>query len=225
MSTLLQEEIEITGAGRTDAGVHASFMVAHVDSKSNLENKMFWGKLNRFLDKDISVHWIKAMPSKAHARFDAVSRTYTYLITREKNAFLKELSHYVYGEINIDKMNLAAGNLKNYDDFTSFSKLHSNNKTNICHVTGAKWTEDYPYLIFTITADRFLRNMVRSITACLLDIGKGIIPPEELQLILAAKDRQLATKTAPAEGLYLSDISYPDSFNLPLNSKKIFPFI
>jgi tRNA pseudouridine38-40 synthase len=225
LTTILQEDIVITGAGRTDTGVHASYMVAHCDSEQNLEDELLWGKLNRFLPDDIVIHWIKTMHSDAHARFDAISRTYTYLITREKNPFLKELSHYVFGKINIEKMNLAADYLKEYDDFTSFSKLHSNNKTNTCHIFNAQWTESDPYLIFTISADRFLRNMVRSITACMLDIGREIIPPERIKEIIEAKDRQLATKTAPAEGLYLSEIIYPKSFRLSLFSNNAFPFI
>jgi tRNA pseudouridine38-40 synthase len=221
-STILQENIEITGAGRTDAGVHASYMVAHCDSSHSLEDELLWGKLNRFLPGDISIHWIKTMHSDAHARFDAVSRTYTYLITRDKNPFLKELSHYVFGEINIEKMNLAADFLKKYNDFTSFSKLHSNNKTNLCHILNARWTAYDPYLVFTISADRFLRNMVRSITACMLDIGREIIPPERIKEIIEAKDRQLATKTAPAEGLFLSEILYPESYHLPSGKNDVF---
>lgn len=225
LSTLLQEDIEITGAGRTDTGVHASYMIAHFDSKQNPEDELLWGKLNRFLPDDISIDWIQNMHSDAHARFDALSRTYTYLVTRKKNPYLKDLSHYVYGDINIEKMNQAADYLKTYHDFTSFSKLHSNNKTNLCQIINAQWTDHYPYLIFSITADRFLRNMVRSITACMLDIGREIITPERIKEILEAKDRQLATKTAPAEGLYLSDIKYPEHFHLPSRGYHIFSLL
>jgi tRNA pseudouridine38-40 synthase len=226
ISTITREIISITGAGRTDTGVHASYYIAHFDSRNDLSGQEFIYKLNRFLPTDIGIISVKEMHAVAHARFDAVSRTYKYIMNRKKKPFASELSSYVYGDLNVEKMHEAAILLKNYSDFTTFSKLHSDNKTNICRIFDSNVITHGDYVIFTITADRFLRNMVRAITAALIDVGRSKYDKEYLVELINAKDRSRATGSAPAEGLYLTDIVYPESFGLvnPYRNE-IFPFV
>jgi len=225
LSLVLKEDIPVTGAGRTDTGVHASYMVAHFDSSGDFSSIELTEKLNSFLGADISIHKILEVPNDAHARFDAASRTYTYLVNRKKNPYLEHLSSYIYGDINMTAMNEAAAVLPGFNDFTSFSKLHSNNKTNICTIKNAKWVEKGDFMVFTICADRFLRNMVRALTAFMIDAGRGIVAAREISKILEARDRSLFTKTAPAQGLYLSRIEYPQKYKLPDVIQKEFPFL
>jgi len=216
LSTLLNEKISTTGAGRTDSGVHALVFCAHFESvipelacRSNL---IF--RLNRYLPKDISVSRIVKVHNDAHARFSAVSRTYRYNISRIKDPFMDDLSWFVHGNIDIITMNKACKILMKYNDFTSFSRLHSGTKTNLCKVFHASWTEDNNRLIFTIKADRFLRNMVRAITGTMVDVGKGKTSTGEFEEIIKAKDRSRAGKSAPAKGLFLEDIEYaPEIFS------------
>ncbi|OFY90221.1 MAG: tRNA pseudouridine(38-40) synthase TruA, partial [Bacteroidetes bacterium RIFOXYA2_FULL_33_7] len=202
ISILLAEEISITGAGRTDTGVHARFFIAHFDSKQHdldqQENLIF--KCNRFLSPDISIYKIYKVKHDAHARFDAISRTYEYHISRIKNPFLTEYSHYVYGKIDVKKMNEAADILFEYEDFTSFSKLHTDTKTNLCKIIYAKWEErDDSLLVFKIRANRFLRNMVRAITGTLLDVGLGKLSIQDFRNIIEAKNRCEAGSSMPAK--------------------------
>jgi len=199
--------IELIGAGRTDAGVHAEYFIAHFDSTIELK-PTFVDEINRFLPNDIVVYNIRKVNSDAHARFSATSRTYKYKISRIKNPFLFEFSNYYQGKLDISNMNKAAACLLNVSDFTSFSKLHGNNKTNICKVSKAIWKEENNLLIFTITADRFLRNMVRAIVGTLMDVGKGKISVEEFEDIINKKNRQKASSSAQAKGLFLTDIKY-----------------
>jgi tRNA pseudouridine38-40 synthase len=145
----------------------------------------------------------------SHARFDAISRTYQYFITRQKDPFDNDFSYYVYGDINIDLMNEGAKILYEYEDFTSFSKLHSDVKTNNCKILKTKWVEREDKLIFVITADRFLRNMVRAIVGTLLDVGKNKITIEEFRKIIESKNRSDAGYSVPAKGLFLTKIEYP----------------
>lgn len=213
LSILLKEGTSTLGAGRTDTGVHAKFFVAHFDTaRQDLSsNESFIYHLNQILPFDISVKAIRKVKPEAHARFDAISRTYHYYICRDKDPFWRELAWLYHGTLDVDLMQKAANTLFNYDDFTSFSKVGSDNKTSICKITTAKWESKENLLIFEITADRFLRNMVRAIVGTLVEVGRGKITLEKFEEIIAAKNRSLAGTSAPAEGLYLTDIKYPNT--------------
>jgi len=212
LCTILNEKVATQGAGRTDTGVHAAVFCAHFDSNSadltNKKNLIY--RLNRFLPKDISVSGISKVRPEAHARFDAISRTYRYNISRTKNPFWDDSSWFIHGKIDINAMNEACGLLLNYNDFTSFSRLHSDTKTNLCRIFYAVWEESDDRLVFTIKADRFLRNMVRALVGTMIEIGTGKMNIKEFEEILLAKDRCRAGKSAPAKGLFLVDIEYPD---------------
>ena len=212
LGLILAEEISTTGAGRTDTGVHASFFCAHFDSSSPAldENDGLVFKLNRFLPSDISVVSINKVRADANARFSAISRTYTYHISRKKDPFSEGSSWHLYGVIDVNKMNEACEILKKHKDFTCFGKLHSNNKTNICTLYKAIWTETGSRLEFTIKADRFLRNMVRSIVGTMIEIGYGKMSLAMLDEIIASGDKTRVGQSAPACGLFLSDIEYPE---------------
>ncbi len=210
LSTLCRETIAVTGAGRTDAGVHADYFVAHIDSKNeNLDHPDFLRKLNRFLNADIAILRISKVATEAHARFDAISRTYHYFIHQQKDPFLQETSWYYPIHLNIDEMNEACNALIGLHDFTSFSKLHTDVKTNFCHVFDASWSREESRLVFMIRANRFLRNMVRAIVGTMILVGKGKITPEDFNQIIELGDRGLAGASATPEGLFLTDIEYP----------------
>jgi tRNA pseudouridine38-40 synthase len=211
LTTILAENISATGAGRTDTGVHAMFFCAHFDSiSSDLDsNKSFIYKLNRYLPKDIAVTSLRKVKPDANARFSVLSRTYQYYITREKDPFYDDTSWHLYGDINVKAMNDAAALLIKYSDFTSFARLHTNVKTNICKIYSAGWEENRNLLIFTIKADRFLRNMVRSVVGTITEIGFGKMDLDKFEEIIKARDRCKAGKSAPAKGLFLSEIEYP----------------
>jgi tRNA pseudouridine38-40 synthase len=209
-STFLRRPVEITGAGRTDTGVHASYYVAHAD----LDNLPYTTtdlveKLNRFLPDDIALHHIRQVADDAHARFSALKRRYLYVIARKKDPFLLDTSYQYLLPLDVEAMNRASALFIGQKDFTSFSKLHSDVKTNICTVYEAFWTEQGKNLIFTIIADRFLRNMVRAIVGTLMEVGRGKISGEDVQAILHKKDRGAAGTSAPAQGLFLAGIEYP----------------
>lgn len=211
-STILREKIEITGAGRTDTGVHASYFMAHFNSilaNLDVDDQLVY-KLNGILPKDIAVCKLFRVNAEAHARFDATSRTYHYFIHLQKDPFLLESSWYYPFSVDLDLMNKAATLLLNYKDFTSFSKLHTDVKTNNCAISEAFWTQDDYKLKFTITADRFLRNMVRAIVGTLMDVGKGKITIKEFTQIIENKNRSGAGLSVPAQGLFLTNITYPD---------------
>jgi len=213
LSGLLREAISTTGAGRTDTGVHALVFCAHFDSSAaNLDsdNQLIF-RLNRFLPKDITVTGIRHVISDANARFNALSRTYKYYISLSKDPFCLESAWYLHGQLDVDKMNAAAEILFKYRDFTSFSKLHTDVKTNNCTIMEAFWKEQGDKLVFTIKADRFLRNMVRSIVGTMVDIGSGKKNLRDFEGIIEAKDRRMAGFSAPAKGLYLTAIDYPDT--------------
>ncbi len=212
-STILKEELEITGAGRTDSGVHSSFFVAHFDSsKKGLDKDLkLVFKLNSFLPKDIALFRIVKVNNEAHARFDATDRTYRYYIHQRKDVFINSTSWYLPVDLDVELMNKAARVLLNYDDFTSFCKLNTDVKTNICKVTEARWSKDDYRLIFTIKADRFLRNMVRAIVGTLVDVGKENLTLEEFKQVIENKNRDDAGVSVPAHGLFLEDIKYPQS--------------
>lgn len=210
LSTILGEKISATGAGRTDAGVHARFFCAHFESESTeIIKKNFIFRLNRFLPKDISVSRINEVIPEAHARFSALSRTYKYYISRGKDPFSVDSSWFVHGKIDVNLMNRACALLLKYKDFTSFSRLHSDSRTNLCTVYSAVWEECGDKLIFTIKSDRFLRNMVRAIAGTMIETGTGRISLDEFERIIQARDRCKAGKSAPSRGLFLVDIEYP----------------
>lgn len=211
LCTILRTEIEITGAGRTDTGVHAKLMVAHFDMDKELPSGLdLKAKLNSFLPCDIAVYKIAEVLPDAHARFDAISRRYEYHIVTEKNVFKKELAARESFQLDFEAMNAAAATLKEYRDFTSFSKLHTDVKTNNCTITHAEWTQQDDEWVFTIQADRFLRNMVRAIVGTLFEVGRHKMTVEEFRSVIEAQNRCKAGASVPAHGLYLVDIKYPD---------------
>ena len=216
LSTVLSEGISTIGAGRTDTGVHALVFCAHFDSISpDLDkSKNLVYKLNSYLPKDISVNSLRKVIPDANARFSAISRTYRYYISRNKDPFFDSSSWYLRCNLNIDRMNEAGRILFNYSDFTSFSKLHSDTKTNLCKIYEASWKEEGTRLVFTIKADRFLRNMVRAIVGTMIEVGSGKMSSKEFEEIILAKNRCRAGKSAQAKGLFLADIEYPDEIFL-----------
>lgn len=211
LSTLLRTATEVVGCGRTDTGVNASYYVAHFDSDKALDCKQLVYKLNLVLPHDIAVSEIRLMRDGAHARFDAIKREYSYYISPSKNPFRRFSAWQYYVALDVEKMNQAAEVLRRYDDFTSFAKLNSNNKTNICHIESTHWRVDGDVLVFTIVADRFLRNMVRAIVGTLVDVGRGRLTVEDFERIVAARDLSLSSAGAPAVGLFLSDVRYDES--------------
>ena len=215
LSILLRRETDVTGAGRTDAGVHAALMVAHFDAEQTLDCTLMVDKLNRLLPPDIAIHALRPVRPEAHARFSATSRMYRYYVTIAKDPFRQQYHLRLFHEPDFHEMNRAATVLMEYLDFTSFSKLHTDVKTNICHVTEAQWTRlDAVTWVFTIRADRFLRNMVRAIVGTLLDVGRGKLTVEGFRHIIEVKDRCRAGTSAPAQALFLADITYPESLFL-----------
>lgn len=211
LSTLLRCPTEIVGAGRTDTGVHASYYVAHFDTAQPIaDTTSFAYHLNAILPRDIAIKRISQVADEAHARFDAVRREYRYRIENRKNPFTRAHSWQYYVALDVEAMNEAAARLFDFEDFTSFAKLNSNNTTNICHIYEAHWREvEDGVLEFTIAADRFLRNMVRAIVGTLVDVGTGKLTPEGFAEIVAARDLSRSSGSAPAQGLFLNDVQYP----------------
>lgn len=216
LSVLLREKIETTGCGRTDTGVHAKEFAAHFDTESSLPEKTqhFIYKINCLLPKDISVYNIEKVLPNAHARFDAISRTYNYYISTSKNPFNTEFAFFYPWDLDIDLMNKASLLLFEYTDFSSFSKLHTDVKTNNCKILEAQWQVETDKIVFTITADRFLRNMVRAIVGTLIEVGKRKIDNVQFGCILDSKNRQYAGVSVPPQGLFLSKIVYPSNIIL-----------
>lgn len=211
LSTILREEISIVGAGRTDTGVHAKKMFAHFDANDIPDFNHFKNKMNSFLPFDIAVTNVFQVHSDAHARFDALERTYTYVAIRKKDPFKHKLAYQLYQKPNMNKMNEAAQFLLKYSDFQCFSRSRTDVKTYNCDVKSAFWTEEDHLVTFTITANRFLRNMVRAVVGTLLEIGFEKRTVADMEKIIQSKNRSEAGPSAPAEGLYLTDIVYPES--------------
>ena len=211
LKVLLKTDIRLIGCGRTDAGVHARNFYAHFDFKELEYNKLdkLVYKLNQILPEDIVIYRIFSILNDAHSRFDAISRTYKYYISNRKEIFMNEYVWQYYSDLNLDKMNEASFLLKEYSDFTSFSKLHTDVKTNFCKVSEAFWTKDGNLTIFTISADRFLRNMVRSIVGTLIEVGKDKITKNEFCRVIEARNRSMAGTSVPAKGLFLENVQYP----------------
>lgn len=210
LSLLLRENIEVVGAGRTDAGVHAAQMYAHFDTQHQIDSTALTHRLNSYLPKDIAVIGFHRVHAEAHARFDATSRTYHYLIHTAKSPFKEHLSWYHFHALDVEKMNQAAQILLQYTDFECFSKTHTDVRTFNCNITQAYWEKlDDNSLRFTITADRFLRNMVRAVVGTLLQVGLGKVAVEHLHQVIESKNRSQAGFSVPAHGLYLTHVNYP----------------
>ncbi|MBD3581440.1 tRNA pseudouridine(38-40) synthase TruA [Flavobacterium selenitireducens] len=208
LSTLLGETITIVGAGRTDTGVHAKLMYAHFDTEAFFEIPVLLHRLNSFLPQDIAVSDIIPTHDDAHARFDATARTYEYHIHTKKNVFLEQLSWQHSRRLDLEQMNLAARQLLLHEDFESFSKTNTDVRTFRCNITEAHWEQLGDRLIFTISADRFLRNMVRAIVGTLIQVGLGKTTVAQFNTIIESKNRSKAGFSVPAKGLYLVAIKY-----------------
>ena len=210
LSTILRVPIEVVGAGRTDAGVHAKRMVAHFDAPNEIVNThKFVANLNSFLPADIAIEKIEEVNKDSHARFDALSRRYEYHVIACKSPFHDHLAARINAPLDFVKMNEAANVLFEYEDFTSFSKLHTDAKTNNCKILCAQWNYVGDEWVFTIEANRFLRNMVRAIVGTLFEVGKGTKSVADFRAVIEAKDRCKAGHSVPACGLYLVDVTYP----------------
>lgn len=214
LATVLKTSISVMGAGRTDTGVHASQMFAHFDFNEELTETNLIFKLNSFLPKDIAVHTIFKVKNDTHARFNALSRTYLYRITLQKNVFTFNDTFYVKQALDVEKMNEASKILLDYKDFQCFSKSNTNVKTYYCNIMKAEWVIENNELRFTIKADRFLRNMVRAIVGTMVNIGLGKTAIEDLHQIIKSKNRSEAGFSVPAQALYLTKIEYPDDIKL-----------
>lgn len=209
LSVILNSEISIMGAGRTDTGVHASQMYAHFDFDLSIDNKQLVHKLNSYLPKDVVIYDVFLVHDEAHARFDATRRTYEYHINTFKNSFLQELSWYFHQQLDLDLMNEAAKLLFNHTDFQSFSKVNTDVNTFDCTIYEAYWKQEDEKVVFTISANRFLRNMVRSIVGTLINVGLKKITVADFNKIIESKNRDKAGFSVPAHGLYLTKIEYP----------------
>lgn len=219
LSTVLQKELSITGCGRTDAGVHATEFYAHfdVEYRIELEAELLVHKLNTLLPAGIAVYDLLEVNEGAHARFDANRRSYQYLISKRKDPFRPDQTYRFSAPLDLEIMNKACTMLLGEQDFGCFCKSHSNNTTNICTVHHANWTEMNEQLMFEITANRFLRNMVRAIVGTMLDIGQYRTSLSEFKEILASGNRSMAGRSVPAHGLYLTQVEYPS--HIFLNNK------
>ncbi|WP_136479912.1 tRNA pseudouridine(38-40) synthase TruA [Cognatitamlana onchidii] len=214
LSTLLGESIAIMGAGRTDAGVHASQMFAHFDTQINIEVENLVYKLNSFLPEDIAIHDVFQVKPEAHTRFDALNRTYVYRIALKKSVFSYENTYMVKQPLDVSKMNAASKILFDYKDFQCFSKSNTDVKTYYCEIMKAHWFFKDDELHFEIQANRFLRNMVRAIVGTMINIGLGKMEAEELHHIIQSKNRGKAGFSVPAHALYLTKIEYPKGIKL-----------
>ena len=208
LSIILNSKIEVAGAGRTDAGVHAKQMFAHFDCDTKFDFHTTIIKLNSFLPNDIAVRSFFNVNDDASSRFDAVSRTYNYNIIQHKSPF-KKTAYFLHKTLDVEKMNLACHSILGKQDFTSFSKANTQTFTNNCNVMLASWQWQNGELVFNIKADRFLRNMVRAVVGTLLEVGLGKINPEQVKKIIAQNDRCMAGASVPANALFLSEIEYP----------------
>lgn len=210
MSMVMRMPLAITGAGRTDTGVNARTMVAHFDVEEPIaDTARLVRQLNSIVGRDIAVYEIVRVGNEVHARFDATSRTYKYFIGLEKSPFSYHFCWTPPYKLDVEAMNRAAQRLFDYTDFTSFSKLHTDVKTNNCRIDYACWQMEGDKLVFTVTADRFLRNMVRAIVGTLVEVGRGKITEQQFCEIIEKKDRCSAGTSVPGNALFLWDITYP----------------
>lgn len=215
LATFLRQEVEVVGAGRTDAGVHARRMMAHFDIDRELDGAQVTDKLNRLLPPDISVYRVVPVKPDAHVRFDATYRKYQYHVTTCKDPFSRQYAWRLFHPLDFEKMNEAARTLFDYTDFTSFSKLHTDVKTNNCRIMHAEWTQvsDTEW-VFTIQADRFLRNMVRAVVGTLVEVGRGKLSIDGFRRVIEQKDRCSAGSSVPGHALFLVDVGYPEELFL-----------
>lgn len=218
LQLMLKEEIAVVGAGRTDAGVHAKQIFAHFDTVTSFEAPALTRRLNAYLPNDIAIHEIHRVTEAAHARFDAVSRSYNYLLHHKKNPFSYELSYYFKLPLDINRMNEACEVLYNYENFKCFSKSKTDVKTYNCTITNAVWKQTEEGLVFHITANRFLRNMVRAIVGTLIEIGLGKLDINDFHDIIKSQDRGRAGASVPGHALYLTAVTYPKT--LFINERK-----
>ncbi|ALI98910.1 tRNA pseudouridine(38-40) synthase TruA [Rufibacter tibetensis] len=205
-------QVETVGSGRTDTGVHATQQWVHVDLPQAVQPEEIQHKLNRILPADISVGQVLPVGSEAHTRFDAISRTYEYRITLQKNPFLVRHAYYLSRKPDVANMNEAAQTLLQLEDFTTFSKVKGDTKHYRCTITQAQWREEGEQLVFTIKANRFLRGMVRLVVGTLLDVGKGKLTVAQFRDLIERQDRRLASGAAPAQGLFLYRVEYPENY-------------
>lgn len=209
LSLLLRQEIIVTGAGRTDAGVHASMMVAHFDYVGELDCRQLAYKLNKLLPQDIAVQKVEQVSDDLHARFSATSRTYYYHVHTEKSPFERHYSCELHYPLDFDKMNEAARILMEYEDFGAFCKSHADVKTTLCHVTKAEWHQTSSSTwYFEITANRFLRNMVRAVVGTLIEVGRGRMTLDDFRTVIEGKRRTEAGESMPGNALFLVNITY-----------------
>ncbi|EJW97714.1 tRNA pseudouridine synthase A [gut metagenome] len=215
LATFLRQEVEVVGAGRTDAGVHARRMMAHFDIDRELDGVQVTDKLNRLLPPDMAVYRVVPVKPDAHARFDATYRKYQYHVTTCKDPFSRQYAWRLFHPLDFEKMNEAARTLFDYTDFTSFSKLHTDVKTNNCRIMHAEWTQvsDTEW-VFTIQADRFLRNMVRAVVGTLVEVGRGKLSIDGFRRVIEQKDRCSAGSSVPGHALFLVDVGYPEELFL-----------
>jgi len=214
LSLLLKTPIETIGSGRTDTGVHCQKQFVHFDTENLIDIENLVYKLNKILSKSISINSLRIVKTEAHARFDALSRSYEYHIITKKSPFLNGLTYYYPTELDIEKMNHAAFFLLQYTDFEAFSKVKTDVKTFNCTIIEAKWTQKNDRLVFQITANRFLRGMVRAIVGTLLDVGRNKISIYDFENIIKSKNRTKAGRAVPPEGLFLVDVVYPSDIFL-----------
>ena len=210
LSRVLRRQVAIVGAGRTDTGVNARSMYAHFDVDNEIADpQRLISALNSLVGRDIAIYGIRRVADDAHARFDAVARTYKYFVTTRKSPFDYRFAWNPPYRLDVDAMNAAAARLADYIDFTSFSKLHTDVATNNCRIYEARWTAEGDRLTFTIKADRFLRNMVRAFVGTLVDVGRGKTSVDEFCRIIERKDRCAAGASVPGNALFLWQVDYP----------------
>lgn len=207
---LEQRDIEIVGAGRTDAGVHANEMVFHFDTEKVWDKRSFLHRMNSVLPKDIAAYNLKKVNPEFHARFAATYRSYKYQISFKKNPFLLNQSYFYNGELNVDLMNMACKQLIGANDFSCFSKSHTQTFTNDCDLKEAFWQIEGDVLVFNITANRFLRNMVRAIVGTLIEVGEGKREVNSIKELIDSQNRSNSGPSVPAAGLFLNSIKYPE---------------
>lgn len=214
LSKVLRTTIEIMGSGRTDTGVHAKQQVAHFEIDQILDAKDLVFKMNSILPVDISINEVKSIMPSAHARFDAIERSYQYFINRSKSPFTTGLSYYFNHQLDITLMNQAAKELIGEQDFESFSKVKTEVNNFICTINRAEWLLENDQLVFYVRANRFLRGMVRALVGTLIDVGQGKLTVDEFVNVIKAKDRRVAGRAVPAHGLFLTEVKYPEEIYL-----------
>lgn len=211
LNVLLRKNVDLTGSSRTDAGVHACQNYFHFDSENELSPGLLYN-LNAILPADIAARKLLQVRANAHCRFDAISREYKYFIYKNKNPFLTDRAFYFPYPLDIDMMQKAASIVKEYSDFTSFSKRNTQVKTFECEIKESKWIFEDECLVYNVVANRFLRGMVRALTATMLKLGRGKMDIDSFRNIISARDCTLANFAAPARGLFLVNVAYPDKY-------------